>query len=103
MGKSFIMRMFIKEHIQSGDVNNYVILVPTKALINEVSSKITADLKELLAEHDYKIVTAAGALALKEKHNFIFVLTPERFLYMMIDHADIDIDYFLYSVRSHSP
>lgn len=93
MGKSFIMRMFIKEHIQSGDVNNYVILVPTKALINEVSSKITADLKELLAEHDYKIVTAAGALALKEKHNFIFVLTPERFLYMMIDHADINIDY----------
>ena len=93
MGKSFIMRMFIKEHIQSGDVFNYVILVPTKALINEVSSKITIDLKELLAEHDYKIVTSAGALALKEKHNFIFVLTPERFLYMMIDHSDINIDY----------
>lgn len=93
MGKSFIMRMFIKEHIKAGDVFNYVILVPTKALINEVSSKITVDLKELLAEHDYKIVTAAGALALKEKHNFIFVLTPERFLYMMIDHADISVDY----------
>lgn len=44
MGKSFIMRMFIKEHIQAGDVFNYVILVPTKALINEVYSKITQDL-----------------------------------------------------------
>lgn len=93
MGKSFIMRMFIKEHIQAGDVFNYVILVPTKALINEVYSKITADLKESLAEFDYKIVTSAGSIALKEKHNYIFVLTPERFLYMMIDHSNIDIDY----------
>jgi hypothetical protein len=93
MGKSFIMRMFIKEHIKCGDTYNYVILVPTKALINEVSSKLIGDLKELLAENDYKIVTAAGELALKEKHNFIFVLTPERFLYMMIDHPEITIDY----------
>ncbi len=93
MGKSFIMRMFIKEHIMAGDIFNYVILVPTKALINEVSSKIINDLKDLLAEHDYKIVTAAGALALKEEHNFIFVLTPERFLYMMIDHPDIEVNY----------
>ena len=94
MGKSFIMRMFIKAHIMDGDKYNYVILVPTKALINEVSSKMMKDdLKELLAEYDYKIVTAAGAIALKEKHNFIFVLTPERFLYMMIDHPEIEIDY----------
>ncbi len=37
MGKSFVMRMFIKKQIASGKQENYAIVVPTKALINEVS------------------------------------------------------------------
>ena len=64
MGKSFIMRMFIKEQVTKGIKANYALIVPTKALINEVSSSIINDLKEMLAEYNYKIVTSAGALAL---------------------------------------
>ena len=41
MGKSFIMRMFIKEQIQNGKRYNFAIIVPTKALINELRIKIT--------------------------------------------------------------
>ncbi len=93
MGKSFIMRMFIKEQVLKGVRSNFTILVPTKALINEVSSSIINDLKEMLAEYNYKIVTSAGALALKGDHNFIFVLTPERLLYLLISNPSIDIDY----------
>lgn len=93
MGKSFIMRMFIKEQIMNGIKANFTLLVPTKALINEVSSSIINDLKEMLAEYNYKLVTSAGALALKEEHNFIFVLTPERLLYLLISNPSIDIDY----------
>lgn len=93
MGKSFVMRMFIKEQITNGISANFALLVPTKALINEVTSKIINDLKELLAEHDYRLVTSAGAAALKEKHNFIFVLTPERLLYLLIGNPNVDIDY----------
>jgi hypothetical protein len=36
MGKSFIMRMYIKKQIMDGIACNFAILVPTKALINEV-------------------------------------------------------------------
>lgn len=93
MGKSFIMRMFIKKQVQDGMKFNYALIVPTKALINEVSSKIISDLGALLKEMNYRVVTSAGALALEEEHNFIYVLTPERLLYLLIRHKDKDIDY----------
>ena len=98
MGKSFIMRMFIKEQIQNGKRYNFAIIVPTKALINELRIKITKeDLGSLLNENHYHIVTAAGDAALanwKDKEqNYIFVLTPERMLYLMINEPDLQIDY----------
>lgn len=93
MGKSFVMRMFIKEQVMNGINANFALLVPTKALINEVTSKIINDLKNLLAEHNYRLVTSAGALVLKENHNFIFVLTPERLLYLLIGMPNIHIDH----------
>ena len=92
MGKSFIMRMFIKKQIQDGQKKNFAILVPTKALINEVSSKIIDDLKDLLAENDYRMVTSAGAISLKQKHNFVLVMTPERLLYLLTEKKELKID-----------
>lgn len=93
MGKSFIMRMFIKKQVQDGADLNFVVVVPTKALINEVSSKIINELGSLLQEKNYRIVTSAGALALEEEHNFIFVLTPERLLYLLIKYKELTFDY----------
>lgn len=93
MGKSFIMRMFIKEQIIEGQKQNYAIVVPTKALINEVSSRIIADLQDLLAENDYRVITSSNALALQQSHNFVFVLTPERIFYLLLDKPDIAIHY----------
>ncbi len=48
MGKSFMMRVFIKQQIITGEKKNYAIIVLTKALINEVSTKLIQGLKELL-------------------------------------------------------
>lgn len=93
LGKSYVMRMFIKERICSGVAANYAVIVPTKALINEVSKSLTEDLKENLYGHDYRIVTSAGAVALEEPHNYIFVMTPERLLYLLILMRDIPIEY----------
>ncbi|EIW2090198.1 DEAD/DEAH box helicase [Enterococcus faecalis] len=98
MGKSFIMRMFIKEKILSDCRHNFAIVVPTKALINEIRIKITKeDLGEILHQKNYHVVTAAGDAALsnwKDKgQNYIFVMTPERMLYLMINEPDIQIDY----------
>ncbi|MEL7654280.1 MAG: DEAD/DEAH box helicase [Bacillota bacterium] len=93
MGKSFIMRMFIKKQIADGAKRNYAILVPTKALINEVSSKFIDDLKEMLATCDYRIVTSAGAIVLRQQHNFILVMTPERLLYLLLENQAFKLDY----------
>ena len=94
MGKSFLMRMFIKEQIQNEKKLNFALIVPTKALINEVSQKIIRDdLKDLLQRNDYKVITASSDIALESEHNFIMVLTPERLLYLLIAHPELRIDY----------
>ena len=94
LGKSYLIRLLIKEKLQKGEKLNFALLVPTKALINEVTEKLTDDLKDLLQQHDYRIVNSAGALALKDKsHHFIFVATPERMLYIMSDKDAVPIDY----------
>ena len=73
MGKSFIMRMYIKQKILEGFRGNFALIVPTKALINEIRTKITKeDLATILNEKGYHVVTAAGDAVLsnwKEKSN----------------------------------
>jgi len=96
MGKSFVMRMFIKGQIINGERNNYAIIVPTKALINEVRSEIIQkDLKDLLDEKQYHVVSSANDMALEihPDHNFIFVLTPERLLYLLNGQNQIQLNY----------
>lgn len=93
MGKSFVMRIFIKEQIIKGTQSNFAIVVPTKALINEVSSRIITDLKELLSEKNYRVVTAGGAISLQQEHNFVLVLTPERLLYLLLERPNFKLDY----------
>lgn len=93
LGKSFIVRTFIENQVVTGVHNNYAILVPTKALINETRSKLIAELNDELAERNYRIVTASGDVVLEGNHNFIFVLTPERLLYLLISKPDLRLDY----------
>ena len=93
MGKSFIMRMFIKDEVLNGANKNYALIVPTKALINEVRNKVIQDLSDNLDKCNYRVVVAASDMALEEKHNFIFVLTPERLLYLLISNPAIELDY----------
>ena len=93
MGKSYMMRVFIKYEIEHDREENFAILLPTKALINEVTSELIDSLKNLLEAKDYRVVTSSGALALEKKHNYVFVVTPERMHYILLDHKDLRIDY----------
>lgn len=93
LGKSYIMRTFIREQIAKGKQCNFAIIVPTKALINETTEKLTEVLGPELKEKNYRIVTSAGAMALEEEHNFTFAMTPERLLYLLILMKDIPIEY----------
>ena len=102
MGKSFIMRMFIKDEIMHGAQKNYALIVPTKALINEVRAKVIDDLGgekntekiNYLSLHNYSVVTAASDIALEDvSRNFVLVMTPERLLYLLIAKPRFDLDY----------
>lgn len=93
MGKSFIMRVFIRHKIETGDTSNYAILVPTKALINEVRRKIIAELDKLLSEKNYRVVTSVGDIVLEQEHHFIFIMTPERLLYLTNTFPKLDVAY----------
>ena len=93
IGKSFIMRMFIKQKLVQNYKHNFAIIVPSKALINEITSNLIKELQDLLIQKNYRIVTSAGAIALEQNHNYILVLTPERLLYTLIKYPDLLIDY----------
>lgn len=93
MGKSFVMQTFIKNQIELDKGYNFALLVPTKALINEVTSELTKTLRNYFSEKDYRIVTSAGAVVLKDVHHFIFIMTPERMAYLLTLYRDMPIDY----------
>lgn len=93
MGKSFIMHMFIKEQIMNGVKMNFARIVPTKALINEMRTDTINDLKNILEEQNYRVVTAASDISLEENHNLILIMTPERLLYFLISNPDFQLDY----------
>lgn len=96
-GKSFIFESFIKYLIEKrNETDNITFLVPTRALINQVSVK----LKKVIQNKRYKILTNPTVPELYKKGNykFIFVFTPERLIsylsesnpvinYLLVDEA----------------
>lgn len=82
MGKSFLIKSFIKKVIKNSPPENICIVVPTRALINQFSIDLKTELSELLEDYKYKIFTNSNVseLLTEEIFNYIFVLTPERLI-----------------------
>lgn len=93
MGKSLIMRVFIKQQVLNDTGFNFALLVPTKALINEVKSNIIQDLGDSLKDKNYRVISSARDTLLEQDHHFVFVVTPERFLHLITSRPDLKIDY----------
>lgn len=75
LGKSFIIESFVKYlALREGIAENVVILVPTRALINQVSLKLK---KSLASANDYKILThpIVPEFFKKKPSGYIFVFT----------------------------
>lgn len=95
LGKSFVMRAFLKFKVAGDYKSNFAVVVPTKALINEMKNNIVEkDLKELLELKHYRVVSSINEeFVSKDKvSNFIFVVTPERLHYLLND-SNISVDY----------
>lgn len=93
LGKSFIIESFIKyliseEHIR----DNIVILVPTRALINQTSSKLKDEFAEI---NTYEILAhpKIPQYVRNRKNKYIFVFTPERLISYISERDNPPIEY----------
>ncbi|WP_153845871.1 DEAD/DEAH box helicase [Sphingobacterium paramultivorum] len=102
MGKSFIIKSFIKKVIKNSPPENIVIIVPTRALINQFFSDLKNDLDQLLEDYKYKIFINSNVsdILTEEKYNYIFVLTPERLLSYLSQDTNPPIG-FLFVDEAH--
>ncbi len=94
MGKSFLMKMFIEEKVRSGERKNFVYLVPTKALITEVTNDLCDRLGDSLKDQGYRIINHFDSIGENDLFTqFIYVMTPERFGYLLMNNFSRVIDY----------
>lgn len=96
MGKTFLMTTFIKQRIDEGHDGNFAIIVPTKALINELKGEVIREFKNEILEKNYRVISSANDLQLEAEHNFILVMTPERLMYFLIKYREIILDYVFF-------
>ncbi|MFT0714633.1 DEAD/DEAH box helicase [Flagellimonas lutimaris] len=81
MGKSFIIKSFIRKVVGNKPPENIVIMVPTRALINQFSIDLNKELKDVLEHYKYTVITNSNVSELPStEQHYIFVLTPERLL-----------------------
>ncbi|MEN8185494.1 MAG: DEAD/DEAH box helicase [Bacteroidota bacterium] len=82
MGKSFIIKAFIKKVMRNSPPENLVILVPTRALINQFTLDLKDEIRELSEQYKYRILTNSNVNDFigEQPHNYILVLTPERLI-----------------------
>lgn len=93
LGKSFIFKHFISYLIdQDSSCGNIVILVPTRALITQVSNELKKDYER---HSQYAVVSypTLSPIIRKTKEKFIFVFTPERLLSYLSDSSNPKVDY----------
>ena len=91
-GKSFIMDAFIQYIInERNGIDNIVVLVPTRALINQV----TARLKRVITNVNYKVLAHPVVPTIYKNRmlKYVFVFTPERLISYLGEKENPIIDY----------
>ncbi|WP_082033730.1 DEAD/DEAH box helicase [Pseudomonas sp. PI1] len=82
-GKSFILNLDLVRRLKTGKEENIVYIVPTRALISEVSARIRKTVKD---REITGVITRTAPFPVKETpslKNVIYVLTPERLLSLL--------------------
>ena len=91
MGKTFVITRFILNKLKNNTRDNFVILVPTRALISEIANKIIKEFKDFIGTGKHRIVTTL--VSLSENDKFIAVLTPERLYYSILENPELKFQY----------
>ena len=93
-GKSFIIKKYILELVEEG-AKNIIFIVPTKALINQVSNVLKSQFHE--KAHVYTTYIANE----KDDQATIYVLTPERCL-KLLQHENISPPELIFMDEVHN-
>lgn len=92
MGKTFLIKTFIRSMLETGNKHNFVIIVPSKALINEIKNDFVKEFDILLTNNEYKVITTPAAIT-NFSSNYIMVYTQERFLLHLNEYSNLKVDY----------
>lgn len=95
-GKSFVMEAFINYIIKERNASdNIVILVPTRALINQVSVKLKQEIKQENMSDKYKVLThpVIPPMYRSKNYKYVFVFTPERWISYIAENSNPVITY----------
>lgn len=82
-GKSFILNLDLVRRLKAGKEESIVYVVPTRALISEVSARIRQTVKE---REIFGVVIRTAPFPVKDSpslKNVVYVLTPERLLSLL--------------------
>jgi hypothetical protein len=93
LGKSFIINAFIRYLIKEHrGTDNIVILVPSRALINQTVVKLKEEFKQ---QTSYTILAhpTVPPMFKKEGQRYIFIFTPERLISYLSDPNNPKLDY----------
>ena len=91
MGKTFVITKFILNKLKNNNKSNFVILVPTRALISEIANKMINEFKDYIGTDKHRIVTSLASI--NKGDNFIAILTPERLYYSMLEISELEFQY----------
>lgn len=90
-GKSFIVRKWIKSALcNSLSIKNIVVIVPTRALINEYNTVFKDELKDYKDKID--IISNPIVNLNSPSKNKLFIFTQERFLAFLSKNENLNID-----------
>lgn len=98
MGKTFVITKFILNKLQNNTQDNFVILVPTRALISEIATKMIREFKNFIGTDKHRVVTTLASVTNSDK--FIAILTPERLYYSMLESPELKFQ-FLFIDEAH--
>ena len=88
-GKSFVMQQYVRRQLASGDATKVGFLVPSRALINQVSQDVSEWLRTL---EGIELVTTPITPEYAVPEKAVFVVTQERMQLLQMSHAKLAFD-----------
>lgn len=93
MGKTYIIRNFLSQKLLEKETKCITMILPTKALINEVEEDLIEKYETELKENNYVIITIPDQVLLFSNQKKILLFTPERLLQTFNENTVKKIDY----------